>query len=43
MGDATIDGISETRLSLVAESSDGVDPLVDGDLEQQLGHVTGTE
>ena len=43
MGDAAIDGVSEPSLSLVANSDDGVEPFVDGNMAEQLGNVAGSE
>ena len=43
MGDAAVDGVAEARLRLVADGDDGVEALVRGDLEEELGHVAGAE
>lgn len=39
VGDATVDGVAEAGLDLVEDGDDGVEVLVRGDLEEELGHV----
>ena len=43
MGDAAVDGVAEAGLRLVADGDDGVEALVRGDLEEELGHVACAE
>nr|GLL40678.1 hypothetical protein BHE74_00054844 [Ipomoea trifida] len=43
MGDAAVDGVAEAGLSFVADGDDGVEPLVDRNVEEELGDVAGAE
>lgn len=43
MSDATIDGVSEASLSLVANGDDSVETLVDGNMKEEFGDVAGSE
>jgi hypothetical protein len=43
VGEATIDGVEEARVYLIAEGGDSVCTLLHGDVVQHVGDVTGTK
>lgn len=42
-GDATVDRVGEPSLSLVGNGDDGIVAAVGRDVQQELGHIAGTE
>lgn len=42
-GDAAVDGVAEPGMGLEADADDGVEALVDGDVEEKLGDVACAE